>query len=82
MTLKLTPSRLGTMWKMIDRILVIECEKVPKIGSKIYDKSLREVGVVVNVFGPVSQPFAEVRLTNPSKYVFGEVFYIMEKIKK
>lgn len=75
-------SRLGTLWKTVNRSLVIECEKTPRIGSKIYDKSLREVGIVVNVFGPISQPFAEIRVMNNLKYPIGEVFYIMERVKK
>jgi len=76
---KLTIVRLGVLWKIVKNQLVIKCERTPKIGVKVYDSSLREVGEVVNIFGPTSQPFAEVRIVNLSKRYLGETFYILEK---
>ncbi len=79
MSSKLTIVRLGVLWKIVKNQLVIKCERTPKIGVKVYDSSLREVGEVVNIFGPTSQPFAEVRIVNLSKRYLGETFYILEK---
>ena len=76
---KQTVVRLGVLWKIVKNQLVIKCERTPKIGVKVYDSSLREVGEVVNIFGPTSQPFAEVRIVNLSKRYLGETFYILEK---
>jgi rRNA processing protein Gar1 len=76
---KLTIVRLGILWKIVKNQLVIKCERTPKIGVKVYDSSLREVGEVVSIFGPTSQPFAEVRTVNSSKRYLGETFYILEK---
>jgi len=77
---KQTIVRLGVLWKIVKSQLVIKCEKVPKIGVKVYDSSLREVGEIVSIFGPTSQPFAEVRTANnSSKRYLGETFYILER---
>lgn len=75
-------SRLGTLWRVLNDRLIIKCEKTPKIGSKVYDKSMREVGIVSNIFGPVSQPFVEVRAKEASRYSLGEVFYCSERSGK
>lgn len=82
MSKKLNLVRLGTLWKTVKNHLVIKCEKTPRIGVKVYDSSLREVGEIVNIFGPVAQPFAEIKQTNPSKRYVGEVFYIIEKTSR
>lgn len=79
MSKKLNLVRLGTLWKTVKNHLVIKCEINPKMGIKVYDSSLREVGEIINIFGPVIQPFAEVKQTSPSKRYVGEVFYIIEK---
>lgn len=79
MSIKLTPLRLGIVWKMVRSQLIVKCDRVPKIGAKVYDSSLKEVGEVVSVFGPTSQPFAEVKSTNSSRRYIGEVLYVLEK---
>lgn len=82
MSLKLTPIRLGILWKILRNQLIIECDRVPRIGVKVYDSTLREVGEVVSVFGPTSHPFAEVKTGNTSKRYIGEVLYILEKSRR
>jgi rRNA processing protein Gar1 len=77
---KLTVVRLGVLWKRVKNQLVIKCERTPKIGIKVYDSSLREVGEVVSIFGPTSQPFAEVRTVkklHPRSCQLGNVFYML-----
>lgn len=43
------------------RIIVKLREHVPQLGARVYDKNLRYVGVVVDVIGNVSSPYAVVR---------------------
>jgi rRNA processing protein Gar1 len=38
-------------------------ETPPKIGEKVVDKELKQVGTVSDVFGPVSSPYATVKAT-------------------
>ena len=41
--------------------LVVKAEKAPKIGSSVVDESLKVVGRVFDVIGPVTSPYAVVR---------------------
>ncbi|MEM1584077.1 MAG: hypothetical protein QXF28_04400 [Nitrososphaerota archaeon] len=82
MSKRINPVRLGTLWKIVRNRLVIKCERNPRIRVKVYDSSLREVGEIVNIFGPVIQPFAEVEQINPGNRYVGEVFYIIEKTER
>jgi len=45
------------------RNVIIKAEKPPKIGEKVVDEKLRQVGTVSDVFGPVSSPYAAVKAT-------------------
>lgn len=76
---KITVSRIGVLWRIVNDNLIIKCEKVPKLGEIVYDMKLKEVGVVRNVFGPVSQPFIEVKPNTNVQYSLGEVFYVIER---
>ncbi len=39
----------------------LETEKPPPLGVKVYDSSLREVGVLLDVIGPVEKPYAVIK---------------------
>jgi RNA-binding protein len=41
--------------------LVVKTEKAPKIGSAVVDESLKTIGKVFDVIGPVASPYAVVR---------------------
>ena len=57
--------------------LVVKTEKAPKIGSFVVDESLKTVGKVFDVIGPVTSPYAVVtptvreseKLTNKQLYL-------------
>lgn len=53
------------------RSIIIKVETPPKIGGKVVDKELRQVGIVSDLFGPVSSPYATVKATvdNPKSLV-------------
>ena len=43
--------------------IVVKTEKTPKIGSAVIDESLKVVGKVFDIIGPVSSPYAIVKPT-------------------
>jgi RNA-binding protein len=43
------------------RNLVLKAETLPRIGDKVVDESLKAVGSVFDVIGPVSSPYVTVR---------------------
>jgi RNA-binding protein len=64
--------------------LIIKTQKAPKIGSEIVDESLKVVGRVFDVIGPVSTPYAVVKPTvnEPAKLVDKPVYSLLSKIKR
>jgi RNA-binding protein len=56
--------RIGLVLHMSpSRNLVIKTEKPPKIGETVVNDNLKPVGKVVDVFGPVTSPYASVKPT-------------------
>lgn len=45
--------------------IVVQLSRVPRIGDKVYDQNLKRIGVVKDVVGPVSNPFALVKPEKP-----------------
>jgi RNA-binding protein len=43
--------------------LVIKIEKAPKIGAAVIDESLKNIGKVFDIIGPMTSPYAVVRPT-------------------
>ena len=43
------------------RNVVVRLEMPPKIGEKVVDEKLKQVGTVFDVFGPVSKPYAAIK---------------------
>ncbi|NPA05082.1 MAG: RNA-binding protein [Crenarchaeota archaeon] len=39
----------------------LETDKPPPLGVKVYDSSLQEIGVLLDVIGPVEQPYAVIK---------------------
>ena len=48
---------------------IVKVENIPKIGDTVVDEKLRHIGTIADVFGPVSSPYAAVRikLSKPGK---------------
>jgi len=44
-----------------NRNIIIKIENIPKIGAKVIDENLKPVGKVLDIFGPVSSPYASLR---------------------
>ncbi|AGN02853.1 H/ACA RNA-protein complex component Gar1 [Salinarchaeum sp. Harcht-Bsk1] len=52
--------RLGTTHRIAQGLAIVKVDDVPDIGTEVVDDQLDEVGSVVDVFGPVSEPYAAV----------------------
>jgi RNA-binding protein len=76
--------RLGTVLQISNRgSIIIRTEKVPPIGNKsiVFDKRAQEIGIIVDVFGPVKNPYLAIRPLkeiDPKKYI-GQVLYMHKK---
>lgn len=63
--------------------LVVKAGLKPKIGEKVYDRSMSEVGKVWRVFGPVKAPYVSVKPKSKEAGtllgLIGKEVYIQEK---
>jgi len=56
--------------------LVIRAKSLPRLGTIAYDENLQKIGIVVEIFGPVKQPYISVKpsVSKPNSYV-GKILY-------
>lgn len=60
-------------------LLTIKAKNPPKIGSSVMLKGFGIVGTVIDVFGPISNPYVSVKLTRkPNAEVAGLEFFTEE----
>jgi rRNA processing protein Gar1 len=62
----------------------VKVENTPRIGETVVDESLRPVGRVFDIFGPVPSPYVAIRTTikEPEKLVNRKVFVLPSKRRK
>jgi len=41
--------------------IILKAENLPKIGDKVIDENLRSLGIISDIFGPVSAPYISVK---------------------
>jgi RNA-binding protein len=76
--------RLGTVLHVSNRgSIIVRTEKVPPVGGKsmVFDKRAQEIGTIIDVFGPVRNPYLAIRPckeSDPTKLI-GQVLYIHKK---
>ena len=63
--------------------IILRTDKTPSAGSRsiVLDKKAREVGIIIDVFGPVKEPYVAVRPKrdfDTSKLV-GQMLYLRKK---
>jgi len=71
--------RLGKILHLSkSRSLIVKCEapRFVKIGTRVCDTKLKEIGKVQDLFGPVTSPYVAVRPTvsSPAKFVHRIVY--------
>jgi RNA-binding protein len=61
--------------------LVVKTERAPKIGSSVVDESLKTVGRVFDIIGPVTSPYAVVKPTirEPEKLASKQLYLLPSK---
>ncbi|MFW9958853.1 MAG: H/ACA ribonucleoprotein complex subunit GAR1 [Candidatus Odinarchaeota archaeon] len=76
--------RLGTVLQISHRgTIIVRTEKVPPVGDKsiVFDKRAQEIGIIVDVFGPVKHPYVAIRPNKEfdTKKLIGQVLYMHRK---
>ncbi len=66
------------------RNMIMKVENVPRIGEIVVDESLKPVGKVFDILGPVSSPYVSIRSTarDPEKMVNRPVYVIPSRRRK
>ena len=71
--------RLGRVMNVTpSQSLVIKAEKTPRIGVAVIDETLKVVGKVFDIIGPVSSPYAVVKpaIKEPEKLVNKQLYVL------
>lgn len=61
-------------------ILIIRVSEYLPAGTIIYDSKLREIGTVIETFGPVEFPYARIKIIpnfDKNKYEFNDAVFII-----
>jgi len=63
--------------------LILRSSWVPSLNSHVYDKNLKLVGIVKDVFGPLRAPYVAIKpsIKKPQSYV-GEILYVSSDEKR
>jgi len=58
--------------------MILKAENIPRIGDRVVDENLSNVGAVLDVFGPVSSPYVAVRpsVEEPSRLVASVLYSV------
>ncbi len=61
--------------------VVVKTEKTPKIGFNVVDETLQPVGKVFDIIGPVTSPYAVVKLTvrEPTRLANKQLYVLPSK---
>ena len=75
--------RLGRVLHVTpSRDVVVKVETPPKTGDRVVDEKLKPVGVVFDVFGPVSSPYVAVKPTvKDPKALVNQTLYVVPSSK-
>ncbi len=51
--------------------MILKAENLPRIGDRVMDENLNQIGAVFDIFGPVSSPYVAVRpnVEDPKRFV-------------
>lgn len=76
--------RLGKVLHVSNRgSIIIRTEKTPPLGSNslVMDKQAQEVGIIIDVFGPVKFPYVAIKPKRgyDTKKLVGQMLYLYKK---
>ncbi len=76
--------RLGKVLHISKRgTIIIQTDKTPPVGRRsiVLDKKAQEVGIIIDVFGPVKTPYVSVRprRKNDLEKLVGQMLYLQKK---
>ncbi len=58
------------------RNIILKAENLPRMGERVVDADLKQIGTVYDIFGPISSPYISVKtnLENPN-YLADQILY-------
>lgn len=61
--------------------IIVKIDKAPQMGSAVIDESLKVVGRIFDIVGPVSSPYAVIRpsIENPEKLANRQLYILPSK---
>ena len=76
--------RLGKVLHISNRgSIIIRTEKTPPVGRQaiVMDKKAQEVGIIIDVFGPVNFPYVAIKPNRgyDSQKLVGQMLYLYKK---
>ena len=56
--------------------LILNAMSLPRIGTTAYDEDLNKIGNVIEIFGPIKQPYLSIKpsVSRPDRYI-GKILY-------
>ena len=61
--IKMAATYLGLVLHLLPNgRLIARVDRAPRVGEKVFDRMMKPVGRVDDVFGPVEEPFVSVRV--------------------
>ena len=69
--------RIGEVKTITGSIAIVQAEDQtrPKIGTKVIDEKLENVGRIVDVIGPVSRPYMVIKIKEGTKSILKKRLY-------
>ena len=63
--------------------IILKADMMPRIGDKVFNETLKPVGTISDIFGPVSSPYVSVKtnVMEPQKLV-KHVLYVSPSFKQ
>jgi RNA-binding protein len=63
--------------------IIVKSQCETKVGQKVFDNGLRQVGAVFDIFGPVSSPYIAVKpYIKDSEKMVNQIVYLVEEGKR
>jgi RNA-binding protein len=64
--------------------MIVKVENIPRIGETVVDETLKPIGKVFDILGPVSSPYVAIRPTvhDPQRLVSKPVYVLPSRRRK